>query len=81
MITLTNNFHDTEITLRLPELDFGQSQEISEHTYKRIHRELCGSDTCTCGGARGDQTYSVEERAPGRYFVCRTDFGRDPFQG
>lgn len=53
MITLTNDFHSTEITLRKKAGD-----SVSRSTYYRVRRALCGISDCTCShsdGTRGSR--------------------------
>lgn len=57
-VTLTNDFHHTDVTLRVPE-----SGILSESQVRRARRELCGIEGCTCGGnlsERGRQTVEIE---------------------
>ena len=65
--TLTNDFHNSQVTVRIPE-----DGVLSAATTKRVYRELCGSSDCECGGIRGKQellpdgwcvdSYSVQDR-------------------
>ena len=48
MITLTNTFHRTSITLRKKEGD-----HVSPSTLSRARRALCGMAGCTCAGDDG----------------------------
>ena len=64
-ITLTNSFHDTEITV-LTEYDSegetwfhihepifcGNPTPAQRAKYRRVRNVLCGSDDCTCGTVR-----------------------------
>jgi len=55
IITLKNNFHNTEVRVNVPndgELSIGQA--------KRVRKMLCGSDSCTCGVVRGPQDFPVD---------------------
>jgi hypothetical protein len=49
-ITMSNNFHNTSITLSIPE----GGCILSESQMRKVDR-LCGSRECTCGGIRGPQ--------------------------
>ena len=70
MITLKNDFHNTEINLKFRALkEVGDELEISENTRNKIHRVLCGSKTCTCGVVRGGD-YDLLEY-PNGYFICK----------
>lgn len=59
IITLSNDFHNTESRVRPVEITEGRYKgwhKISKRTARRLHNELCGSDDCCCGdsfGARG----------------------------
>jgi hypothetical protein len=62
-LTLTNTFHNKEITLtpRRIVVDFGGKEviEISRSTYNKISSTLCGSSECGCGKTFGDKNFSV----------------------
>ena len=49
-ITLTNDFHNSSVTVKVP-----KNGILSAGTTKRVYRELCGISGCTCGGIRGPQ--------------------------
>ena len=56
-ITLTNDFHNTEVTLNV------KNGIITVGQVKRARRVLCGISGCTCGddlGARGKQEHAYE---------------------
>lgn len=58
-VTLRNDFHKTEVTLKMKGLFPTPSQ------VKRSRKVLCGVTGCTCGdimGMRGDQDAIVGER-------------------
>ena len=65
MYELTNDFHNTSATVRV-----GKNGFMSPRTVKRVERELCGIDGCTCGryglGVRGPQAgiESIEYATP-----------------
>lgn len=40
---------------RLTEFGNNHVLEISRATYKKIHKTLCGSKECACGGTYGDK--------------------------
>ena len=51
MITLSNDFHNTQATLRvIPEGDL-----LSPSQQRRAEKALCGMADCTCGVVRGEQ--------------------------
>ena len=50
-VTLRNNFHNSESYINVPQLPY----TISRGQFNKVHRELCGVSTCTCGGVRGPQ--------------------------
>jgi hypothetical protein len=57
-ITLTNDFHNTEVNLQV-----GDDDRISLSQAKRARRELCGIKGCLCGddlGMRGHQPGNCE---------------------
>jgi hypothetical protein len=58
-VTLTNNFHNTSVTLTMASL-FPSVFQV-----KRARKTLCGVTGCTCSdvmGMRGPQTVVVGER-------------------
>ena len=58
MITLTNDFHNTEYNLRA-----NLGDELSPSQIRRSRKALCGVSGCTCGGPlgeRGDTHYGEE---------------------
>jgi len=58
MITLTNNYHNTSVSLRADVGDYLTQSQIS-----RARRELCGMSDCECSssiGTRGHQSVSIE---------------------
>jgi hypothetical protein len=61
LITLKNNFHNTEIRVRassVATLDLyrGEGTKAQRATARRIRTKLCGSSSCTCGIVRGPQS-------------------------
>lgn len=54
MTTFTNNFHNTEATVRA-----NANETVSRSVYQRVARELCPSNGCTCGIFRGSE-YRLE---------------------
>lgn len=50
MITLQNDFHNTNTTLRC---DLGSS--LSKSQIRRARKNLCGISECTCGGNLGER--------------------------
>jgi hypothetical protein len=46
-LTLTNDFHNTSVTLRV------KGGHLSAGQVARARRELCGVDDCTCSGDVG----------------------------
>lgn len=65
MITLKNDYHGTEVRLRV-----GSDGRLTERQVKRVRKVLCGVDGCTCGdnlGRRGPQDDRVDEVEPGVY--------------
>jgi hypothetical protein len=57
-ITLTNDFHDTQITLR------PRNGKLSLRQVNKSKRRLCPSRDCICGdalGTRGEQSVEIEQ--------------------
>lgn len=57
-ITLTNDFHNAEVNLRVRALWNGVELEIpsiSKSQAAKARRSLCGIADCTCGGAFGQR--------------------------
>lgn len=55
--TFTNDFHNTECTVRAKLNERGE-WTLSEGQVKKVYRTLCGIPGCTCGdemGRRGDE--------------------------
>ena len=46
MVKIVNPVHNTSVTIRVPWE--GYSWEISQSTFERLGRELCGIKKCTC---------------------------------
>lgn len=58
IITLSNDFHNTEARVRPVEITEGRYKgwhRISKRTARRLHNELCGSDDCCCGDSFGSR--------------------------
>ena len=55
MITLKNNFHNTETKIRAQVGD-----TLTEIQAKRIERRLCPYPECGCTPVRGKQEYNLE---------------------
>ena len=51
MVTLRNNFHNSEVRVRV----VGLPVMLSVSQTRRVYRVLCGQAGCTCGGVRGVQ--------------------------
>jgi len=50
MITIRNDFHNTEVSIRA-----NIGDELTESQIKRARNELCGISGCTCGGPIGER--------------------------
>ena len=50
-ITLRNDFHNSEASVRVDDLP----HRLSRAQISRLRRELCGSNDCTCGGNLGER--------------------------
>lgn len=57
-ITLKNEFHGTQVRLRVP-----KSGRLTPRQMRRAKEKLCGVSTCTCGDAAGCR--------PARYWDLR----------
>lgn len=57
MTTLTNSFHNSEITIRS-----NVGDTVSRRTLQRVRKALCGIEGCTCGWADGtrDSRYRLD---------------------
>jgi hypothetical protein len=51
LIKLTNNFHDTTVTLRVDE----STMLLSGRQVRRSRSVLCGASDCYCSGCLGDR--------------------------
>lgn len=70
-LTLTNNFHNTEVTL-VP-----KGNTLSPSQVKRSWRILCGISGCTCcnsAGARGNQEVELEFNQDGSAGIVWKDY-------
>ena len=82
-ILLINNFHDTETYVRpvlITEGRFKGYYKVSQRTAKRLHNELCGADSCTCGdtfGARGGHNLEVINQDYDGNFIVRLHYAED----
>lgn len=56
IVTLRNDFHNTEVDIRVPHLPY----TLSKGQMARIWRVLCGQNDCTCGGVRGKQDVDID---------------------
>lgn len=79
LITLTNDFHGTEITIRVKAKD--NYYIISRYQMNRMWKILCGHKDCTCSnsmGTRGSE-YVIEPvfqgDVAGRLFDYKYYFG------
>ena len=59
MITLYNDFHGSEVTLRA-----NPGDELSLAQVRRARRELCGISGCLCGGNLGERGRQDVEIVP-----------------
>lgn len=50
MLTLTNDFHNTEVRIRA-----NVGDTLSRRRWRDVQRKLCGVTGCACGGVRGLQ--------------------------
>lgn len=55
-ITLRNDFHNSEVSVRVRSLP----ATLSPWQTKRVDRELCGNSDCQCGNIRGPQSHGTE---------------------
>jgi len=56
IVTLRNDFHNTEVDIRVPNLPY----TLSNGQMTRIWRVLCGRNDCKCGGVRGKQDVDID---------------------
>lgn len=78
MTTLTNSFHNSQITIRS-----NVGDTVSRRTLQRVRKALCGIEGCTCGLADGtrDSRYRLDPdtlvvfrcAVPGRVIDDRKD--------
>lgn len=54
LITLTNDFHNTEVRMRVDRLPAA----LSERQTRRVISTLCGVSDCSCGVIRGPQEHN-----------------------
>lgn len=72
-ITLSNDFHGTESTVRPVAITEGRNKgfhKISRATALRLRRELCGRTDCKCGGDFG-------QRGGAALVVVNEDYARN----
>ena len=72
-VTLTNEFHGTEVTISPVEIKEGRFagyHKVSRETVVRARRTLCGISGCQCGGQFG-------ERGGAYLRVVNEDFNRN----
>lgn len=65
-ITLSNSFHNTEVTL------IAKGGYLSRGQVRRARKALCGIGECCCGGSAGqrpDGQYGLEERQDGGAYL------------
>jgi hypothetical protein len=68
IVTLRNDFHNTEAHLRVRALP----ADLSAGQVRRAQRRLCGIAGCSCSnsiGTRGPQSVSVYERRQGVWAI------------
>lgn len=80
-VKLTNDFHNTSVTLHLKGSaeDMRCGMYLSDHQIKRARKTLCGVKGCTCGGKvgeRGKQNIDVAYEYDGMIYVYDRNFGR-----
>lgn len=57
-IRFDNDYHGTRSFARARRVGLNSGREcraITARVMRRVHRDLCGVDGCTCGGLRGEQ--------------------------
>lgn len=61
-ITLTNDFHDSSVTVRPVRLNRFGWWQLNARQVKRAWQELCGRPSCQCGdnGIRGTSNPEIE---------------------
>lgn len=63
--TLTNSFHNTEVTVRT------RNGRLSERQLRKVHKTLCGMDDCHCN-TFWDSDWAVEETRYGVWEIVPT---------
>lgn len=66
-ITLTNNFHNTEVILNVKD-----GKNISANQVKKANKILCGYNGCLCSGymgTRGTQAVEIEINQDGSAYI------------
>ena len=73
-ITITNDFHHTEHTIRKA-ANSDDSVSLTPRTVRRIRTKLCGCSDCTCAhtalGTRGRQTVDIVGHSDGSVTLYR----------
>lgn len=72
-ITLENNFHNTEVTLRAEVLKDG-TLYLSPRQVRKAQNSLCGSDSCCCSDGAGCRPSRVDVNHIGAGFINPHDF-------
>ena len=71
-ICLTNDFHNTEVSLMARRTPRPELYEITAAQVEKARQTLCGIDGCSCGGfagERGAQAFIVEGRGGGGAWI------------
>ena len=71
-ITLSNEFHNTEINL-IAKIDARGNVWLSKGQVSRARRTLCGIGGCTCGDAAGCRPQMVEDQQDGSARVLEAE--------
>ena len=72
IITLTNEFHNSAASVRVPAADAATGRVIiTASQAKRAAKKLCGMMDCTCGGIRGGEWIVHEPLADGGLVLAR----------
>ena len=53
-----NDFHRTRTVILVPDMEVGQSAELSASQITRAEKALCGMSDCRCSGMIGARNYT-----------------------
>lgn len=74
VIEFSNDFHNTSSSARAKPIRFNSGREcwrIRERVMRRVERDLCGVENCSCGGLRGRQEDPLAAEMWEAYQICK----------